>query len=119
MELLEDEADLLCSKTVEFGAGQFGEILAIDENLSRTGTIKTSDQIYQRRLAGAGRPHDSQPFASPHRKRYTVERAYFPCLPALARRVNLPNVDDLDGHYSPLRMPAGSIRCKRASGTVA
>ena len=51
MELLEDESNFLGSEAIEFGAGEFAQILAINENVSRAGTVETSNQIHQRRLA--------------------------------------------------------------------
>src|SRR5215813_1135692 len=119
VELLEDEADLFCPETIELRSGEVAEIVAVDEDVSRAGAIEAADEIYQRGLARTGRPHDRKPFTFTHRKRHSIESAYFAGLSALARRVYLPHVDNLDRHYSPLRMPAGSIRCKRANGTVA
>src|SRR5690348_3013531 len=119
MELLEDEPNLFCPKAGKLRAREFAQIVAVDKDVSRTGTIEASDEVHQRRLAGTRWAHNRKPFAFAHRKRHTIERAYLACLPALARRVYLPHIEDLDRHYSPLRMPAGSIRCKRARGIVA
>src|SRR5438105_2544103 len=105
MKLLEDEADFLRAETIEFRSGKILQVLSIDKDVTGALPVETSNQVDQRRFSRARRTHDGQPFAFAHRKGDAIECPDFSRLSALAASIDLSNVDDLDGHYSPLRMP--------------
>ena len=64
MKLLEDEADGLAAKARQFGAAKLRGVGAVDAHRAAGRLIETADQVQQRGLAGAGGPHDGDPFAA-------------------------------------------------------
>src|SRR5579864_192243 len=53
VKLLEDESDLFAAHTIQFGCGNSGYVLAVEPDLARGRAVETSDQVDQRRFAGA------------------------------------------------------------------
>src|SRR5262249_28507385 len=113
MKLLEDEADLFRTKTVQLGRRHFRDIATVDPDFPAGRLVETPDQVHQRGLPRAGRPHDGQPLAGRHGEGDIVKRAYLQIALVHAR-----DVLHLNRHYSPRRIPAGWIRCSMRSGAV-
>ena len=63
MEELEDEADLLAPHARQFVVGQAGHVAAVEVVAAAVGAVEQADDVEQRGLAGAGRPHDGEVFA--------------------------------------------------------
>src|SRR5262245_4628341 len=57
---LEDEADAARSPLGELAFGHFRDVRIADPNIASAGAVQAGDQVEQRRLAGAGRTHDSE-----------------------------------------------------------
>src|ERR1700737_4560116 len=75
MELLEDEADLLRSGTVQVLGGNRSHVFAVEPDFPRTRTIKAADQIHQGGFARTRWAHDRQPFAGLDLERNVIEGA--------------------------------------------
>lgn len=62
IEVLEDEAQLLPPEAGQFGGGQIGDILSVQQDMPRADGIDGGDAVQQRGLAAAGGAHDGDEF---------------------------------------------------------
>jgi hypothetical protein len=58
VEELEDEAELVPAQARELGVVETGDVLAVERDRARCGPVEPGEDVHQRRLAGAGGPHD-------------------------------------------------------------
>jgi len=70
---LEDEADVAAAPARQRALGQRADVGSVDHDLAGRGTIDACDQVEQRRLAGARRPHEREEFALGHAEVDAVE----------------------------------------------
>src|SRR4029079_19760842 len=76
VEELEDEPDALEPVRLQRALVHRGEILAVDEDRSRRGTIDAAEQVQQRRLAAAARSHDRDRGSLGHVPRAVAQRVH-------------------------------------------
>ena len=62
MIALENEAECLPTQLRQIVTSQAGDVLTLEPIASGGGTVETSQQVHQRRLARAGCAHDSNEF---------------------------------------------------------
>src|SRR5271157_1156253 len=91
MKLLKDEPYLLRPEAGYFGGRKVGQVLAVRRHAPLTGRIEAANDVQQRTLAGAGRAHHRDPFASFHAQRHVVEGVHL--------AVSLAQVFDLDNRH--------------------
>ena len=73
VELLENQTDFVPANLRQ-GLGVLpGDIPAIQQDLPGGGPVHTADDVHQGALAGAGRPHDRDPFALVHMHVHIVQ----------------------------------------------
>ena len=65
--------DFFCPGAVQVLGRDPGDVFAVEPDFAGSGTIKASDQIDQRGLAGAGRTHDGQPLAGRNLERNVIQ----------------------------------------------
>src|SRR5215470_11369343 len=89
---LENEADRARPPVGELRLAEPRDVDAVDQDLARIGLVDPGDQVEQRRLARAGRPHQAEEVAALHVERDVVQHRHH--LPAAA--VGLEDVPDAD-----------------------
>ena len=112
MELLKDEADFFGAEARKAGFIEARDVGAVDDGYARRRRIEPAENIDQRRLAGARRAHDGDPFAFFDVERNAVERAHVAKF--------FVEIFDLDErrHYSPRKITAGFIFPSSRSGSA-
>ena len=109
VELLEHEADPPVADARERVARQVRDVLAGEPVAARRRRVEAADQVHERRLARAGRPHDRDELALGDVDRHAGERAHL----GLAQRVDLDEIADRDQRHRGRR---GSILHGSAQG---
>ncbi len=66
VELLEDEADAAAADARLGVVGQLADVLAAQQVSSAVGRVQTAEDVHQRALAAARRPHDGQELPLAH-----------------------------------------------------
>ena len=74
VKLLEDDADLVTAQERQLVVGDFRDVDAVQKHRAARRVIHAADDIHERRLARAGRPHDGEPIALFHLEVDVVER---------------------------------------------
>jgi len=80
MKLLKNKPDFLSAKSRQAGLVEPRKIGAVDDRAARSWRIQAAEDVDQRRLAGARRTHDGDPFPRIHAERHAIERAHVPKL---------------------------------------
>ena len=75
MELLEDEADFFRAVTNEIGFAEARDVLAVHGDAAGCGGVEAAENIDEGGFAGAGRAHESDPFAGLNVEADAVEGA--------------------------------------------
>ena len=91
---LEDEPDPVAPDIGQARLRQVGELPVFDGDDSLVGCIEASDEVQQRRLAGAGRTSDRGEFALLDRQIQASERVRLDAFPRDVGLVNTLYVDD-------------------------
>ncbi len=95
---LEDEADVVGPPAGDLRLAQVAEILAVDDDLAPGGPVEPGDQVQERRLARARRPHQREVLAFADRE-VEIHQHGDPELVAAVFLVNVPQDDrGLCGH---------------------
>src|SRR4029077_710706 len=117
MKLLKDKADFFSAVTNQIAFVELREIDAIDDDAAGSQRVQAAKNIDQRGFAGAGRPHERDPFAGCDVKTESVNGAQLAIF--FGKRFD----DHLRGgwlrggaHASPRKTAAGRILARRRSG---
>src|SRR5712675_1266811 len=112
MKLLKDEADFLGAVADHFAFAQLCQVDAIDNHAPGGQLVQASQNIDECGFAGAGRPHQRDPFPGSDAKAQAVDRAQRPIF--LGERFD----GNLCGgaHASPRKTAAGRILASRRKG---
>src|SRR5579862_905947 len=103
VKLLENETDLLGADTVQLSCRNVRDVLAVQPDLAGGGSVQAANQIYQRRLAGPGRPHDRDPLAGIDGEGEVVESTDHTALGFRASGIEAADVLELDHLTLPSR----------------
>src|SRR5258707_4778429 len=112
VELLKDEADFFGAVTNQVVLRKFGQVPPVDDYVARGQRIQAAENIDQGGLAGAGWPHQRDPFAGLDVEGDAVQRAQRPVL--LHQRFNA----HLRVHASPRKTLAGRTLANRRRGNA-
>src|SRR6266481_1928804 len=112
VELLKDEPDFFRAIPHQVVFGKFGQIHAIHDRVAGRQRIQPAQNIDQRGLPGAGRPHQRDPFARLNVEGNAVQRAQRAVL--LHQRFNA----HLRVHASPRNTFAGRMLASRRRGNA-
>ena len=89
VERLKDEADLFIPDARELVVVHLAHLLAVQEIRAFAGRVEAPDEIHQRRLARARRPHDGHVLAALDLNRHAAQRVDF----FRAHHVGFPEID--------------------------
>src|SRR5580700_3852106 len=103
VKLLEDKADLLGTDTRQLVCRNVRDVLAVQPDLAGRGSVQAPYQIYKRRLAGPGRPHDRDPLAEINGQGEVVESTDHAALGFRASGIQAADVLELDHLTLPSR----------------
>src|SRR5260221_4054420 len=112
VELLKDEANFFGAVANQVVFGEFGQVHPVDDHMARGQGIQAAENIDQSGLAGAGWPHERDPFAGLDVEGDAVQRAQRPVL--LHQRFNA----HLRVHASPRKTLAGRTLANRRRGNA-
>ena len=76
VEGLEDEAEPVAAQPRQAAVVEAGELLPVDHHRSGGGLVQPREQVHQRRLPGARRPHDRRELAGGEGQRHAGERVH-------------------------------------------
>ena len=93
VEVLEHEADLLVAREGERVVREMRDLLAVEPVRAFRRSVKTAQDVHERRLARAGRTHEGGEFPLPYREIDACEC----CDDLIAHRVELFDAPKLDG----------------------
>ena len=74
VEELEHEADVAPAQERQLAVAHRRDLAVLDDDVPGGRTVKPGQDVHKRRLAGAGRPHDSRELALRNLQRHVVER---------------------------------------------
>src|SRR3989441_3573549 len=123
MKLLENEADFFGAVTHQFAFAEFRKVHAVHDHVTGSQCIQAAENVEERGLPRAGRPHERDPFAKVHSETDAVERTQRTVLldqvvdDHLSLRDSRLRLGD-GAHASPRKTDAGRILASRRSGNA-
>src|SRR5258706_12021711 len=112
MKLLENEADFLGAVANHFAFAELCQVDAIDNHAPGSELVQASQDIDECGFAGAGRPHQGDPFPGSDAKAQAVDRAQRPIFLGERFDRNLCG----GAHASPRKTATGRILASRRKG---
>src|SRR5260370_12354454 len=123
MKLLENEADFFGAVTHQFAFAEFRKVHAVDDHVTGSQRIQAAENVDERGLPRAGRPHKRDPFAEDDSETDAVERTQRTVLldqvvdDHLLRRDSRLRLSD-GTHASPPKTAPAPILPSRRSGNA-
>src|SRR5262249_42500981 len=120
VEVLEDESELSQSDVRQAALGERAQLLAVERDRSLRGLEQRAQHQQQRRLAGAGRPHDQHDVTRRHVERDVAHRDHLGIAAAEALR-HMTDLKSRGVHTYPLRTTAAGSRpaiCRAGSSAA-
>ena len=104
MVVLKDEADVSIAKVGQVALGQGEGIASLQPHVAARRPVERAENVQQRALAGAGRPHDGHGVAALQVERHIAQHGQG----AAARRVILGEMFNVEGHRWHFTRSAGA-----------